>query len=63
MATVTSLYAIVFVTPIFMSMDVLPAYTSVYHVCAFCLQRPPQGLGSPETNDSKPYEMGVEDQT
>ena len=32
MATVTSLYAIVFVTPIFMSMDVLPAYMYVTHM-------------------------------
>lgn len=30
---------------LFISMDVLPAWISLYHMCAWCLQRPKEVLG------------------
>lgn len=37
--------------------EYLPAYSSMYHMCACCLRRPEEGIGTPGTVVAEGYEL------
>jgi hypothetical protein len=47
----------VFIFKLFMCMDVLPAYASMYHVHASCLLDPEEGAGSSGTRVTDSFEQ------